>query len=251
LFPQEALEILDAGRTYEGGRGPQEIQFGAARISNFRKDAPPQTILGTEQKTWFLEALRRSDATWKVWACSLGTLDWRADPQNVPSTLAPPWPGAGYAGFGGGDFSSAYTERGEIYDVVRDAGVTGFVTVSGDRHSFWAGYASKSLPPQSFEPLGVAFTTGSVSSPGLVEALEHNLPKDLPLRALYLVDSPDGRRPHPTVNMLLRHGVRSCLEYARSRDLHAARGMSNPDLAPHLSFVDMGRPRICDRATGS
>jgi len=240
LIPQEALEILDAGRSYDGGRPPQEIRFGSARVSNFRKDAPPQTILGAEQKKWFLDALRRSDATWKVWGCSTGTLDWRADPQNVPSALAPAWPGAGYAGFGGGDFSTAYTERNQIYDTVRNAGMTGFVTVSGDRHSFWAGYASKSLPPQPFDPVGVAFITGSVSSPGLVEALEHNLPKNLPLRALYLVESHNGGPPHPTVNMLLRHGVRSCLEYARTRDLTAARRVSNPDLAPHLSFVDMG-----------
>jgi alkaline phosphatase D len=40
--------------------------------------------------------------------------------------------------------------------------------------------------------------------------------------------------------MLLRHGVRSCLEYAKSFDLKAARSLSNPDLAPHLEFVDLG-----------
>ena len=40
--------------------------------------------------------------------------------------------------------------------------------------------------------------------------------------------------------MLLRHGVRSCLEYARSGDLARARALTNPDLAPHLEFVDMG-----------
>lgn len=247
FFPQEVLEILDAGRTHNSGRPAQEIQFGASRVANFRKDVPPQTILGAEQKAWFLDALRRSRATWKVWGCSLGTLDWRADPHKLPVGIVPPWPGGGYAGFGGGDYSTAYTERSEIYDVVRDAGVTGFVTVSGDRHSFWAGYASKFLPPKRFEPLGVAFTTGSVSSPGLVEALEHSLPRDIPLRALYLVDSPDGGRPKPTVNVLLRHGVRSCLEYARTRDLAAARRVSNPELAPHLSFVDIhGRSRLFD-----
>jgi alkaline phosphatase D len=38
--------------------------------------------------------------------------------------------------------------------------------------------------------------------------------------------------------MLLRHGVRSCLEYASSGDIAKARALSNPDLAPHLSFVD-------------
>jgi len=240
LFPEEVLEIVDAGRDYDGGRPPGEIRFGASVVANFRKAAPPQSILGAEQKAWFIDALRRSRATWKVWACSFGTLDVRVDPQNVPRSLETPWPGAGFAGFSGGDFSTAYRERGEIYDAVRDAGVAGFVTVSGDRHSFWAGYASKSLPPKPFEPVGVAFITGSVSAPGIVEALEHNLPKDLPLRALYLVDRKDGPRPSATINMLLRHGVRSCLEYARTKDAAAARRLSNPTLSPHISFVDMG-----------
>jgi alkaline phosphatase D len=39
---------------------------------------------------------------------------------------------------------------------------------------------------------------------------------------------------------LLRHGVKSCLEYAKSGDLVKARALSNPSLSPHLSFVDMG-----------
>jgi hypothetical protein len=49
-----------------------------------------------------------------------------------------------------------------------------------------------------------------------------------------------GEKPQWTINMLLRHGVRSCLEYAKSFDLKAARSLSNPDLAPHLEFVDLG-----------
>jgi len=42
------------------------------------------------------------------------------------------------------------------------------------------------------------------------------------------------------MNLLMHHGVRSCLEYKRSRDAKKARAASNPDLAPHLSFLDMG-----------
>jgi alkaline phosphatase D len=110
----------------------------------------------------------------------------RADPQNLPHGLTKPWPGAGYATFGGGDPSSAYVERGEIYDFIREHGISGFATVAGDRHSFWAGLAAKSLPPKSFEPVGIAFITGSISAPGFVEALEHNLPKEHPLRCLYV-----------------------------------------------------------------
>jgi alkaline phosphatase D len=40
--------------------------------------------------------------------------------------------------------------------------------------------------------------------------------------------------------MLIKHGVRSCLEYTKSGDLAKARALSNPDLSPHVSFVDMG-----------
>src|SRR4029077_11286260 len=40
--------------------------------------------------------------------------------------------------------------------------------------------------------------------------------------------------------MLLRHGVRSCLEYAKSGDIEKARALTNHDLSPHVSFVDMG-----------
>ena len=73
-----------------------------------------------------------------------------------------------------------------------------------------------------------------------MEAHEHKLPKDLPLRPLYLADRPDGTKPDWTFNMLLKHGVRSCLEYAKTFDLDRARALSNPALAPHLEFVDMG-----------
>jgi alkaline phosphatase D len=42
------------------------------------------------------------------------------------------------------------------------------------------------------------------------------------------------------MNLLLNHGVRSALEYARSGDLEKAHAASNPEMAPHLTFVDMG-----------
>jgi alkaline phosphatase D len=246
LIPQEVMEVLDAGREYNGGKPPEVIELGTRRMPNFRKDEPAQTIFGRAQKQWFLERLRTSQATWKIWGNTEGTLDSRADPQNLPPGTTKPWPGAGYAAFGGGgDHSSAYLERAEIYDFIRAHGITGFATVAGDRHSFWAGLAAKGLPPQPFDPVGIVFVTGSISAPGLVEALEHKFPAAHPLRALYLADSPAKHgagkaRPAPAVNMLLKHGVKSCLEYQRSHDITRARKLSNPQLAPHLSFIDMG-----------
>jgi alkaline phosphatase D len=240
MMPEEAMVILDAGRAYNHGQPPATIAYGSTQVPNFRKGDPPQTILGEEQKQWFLERLRNSKATWKIWGNTTATLDMRADPQNLPAGLTRPWPGAAYAGFGGGDHSSAYVERAEIYDFVQKHGITGFATIAGDRHSFWAGLAAKSLPPQPFEPVGIAFVTGSISAPGEVEALEHVFPQQHPLRPLYLGQAAADAKPQPTINMLLRHGVKSCFEYQRAGDIAKARSLSNPDLSPHLSFVDMG-----------
>jgi alkaline phosphatase D len=240
FLPEEAIEILDAGRSYGDGQPPASILYGSQPIPNFSKDAPAQTILGKDQKAWFLERLRTSKATWKIWGNTTATLEMRADPQNLPAGLTKPWPGAGYAGFANGDHSNALVERAEIYDFVQKNSITGFATIAGDRHSFWAGLAAKSLPPKPSNPVGIAFVVGSISAPGFVEAFEHVLPKDHPLRALYLGQAPGDATPQPTINLLLRHGVRSCLEYQHSGDLAKAHAVSNPDLSPNLSFVDMG-----------
>lgn len=242
MVPQEALEILDGARTYNGGQPPATIRSrdGSVEIANIWRQRPSQTILGAEQKAWFLQRLQSSKATWKIWGNTTATLDMRADPQNLPEGMTKPWPWNGYAGFALQDWGTVYVERGEIYDFVRENGITGFATVAGDRHSFWAGLAAKSLPPQPFSPVGIAFVTGSISAPGFVEALEHALPKDHPLRALYVGQGPNDSKPQPTLNLLLRHGVKSCVEYAKSGDIEKARQQSNPELSPHVSFVDMG-----------
>ena len=134
--------------------------------------------------------------------------------------------------------SGSYHERAELYDFVRDRKISGLVTVSGDRHSFWAGYSAKALSPQKFEPIGIAFVTGSISAPGMAEAMEYGLKKH-PLRPLFAVER-EGGRYEATCNLTLKRGVRSALEYAKSGDIETARRLTNPDNAPHLEFIDMG-----------
>ncbi len=242
MSPESLMQILDGGRAFNGGNPPEEVRFNDAHIPNPQRNAPPQTILGAKQKAWFKEKLKSSTATWKIWANSQGALDERADPQNLPPGLTKePWPkDGGYASLGSADFGLAYTERAEIYGLVREAQITGFAIVSGDRHSFWAGYATAELPPGKFEPVGLSFVGASLISLGPMEGNEHNLKKDNPLRTLFLADKPGQEKPDWTFNMLLKHGVRSCLEYAKSFDLQKARSLSNPELAPHLEFIDLG-----------
>ncbi|HEU4733902.1 MAG TPA: alkaline phosphatase D family protein, partial [Kofleriaceae bacterium] len=239
FVPDEVIPILDAGRTYRGGHPPATIRFGGKDVPNPRVDHAPQTVLGVAQKAWLLERLAASTATWKVWGNSFPTLDGRTDLQNLPAALGRPWPGAGFGSIGGDDWTGYRTERAEIFDFVRSRGLTGFAIVAGDRHSFWAGLASKALPPQTFEPVGVEFVTGSVSAPGLMEVAEFRIKPDDPLRPLY-VHTPPGGPQQSMLNFLLLHGVKACLELAKSGDLSRALALSNPDVAPHLSFCDLG-----------
>jgi alkaline phosphatase D len=105
------------------------------------------------------------------------------------------------------------------------------------RHSFWAGYATAELPPGKFEPVGLSFVGASLSSSGPMEAYEHNLPKDAPLRPLFLAERPGQAKPDWTFNMLLKRGVRSCLEYAKNFELRLA------DSRAGSSRRGIGRPR--------
>jgi alkaline phosphatase D len=237
--PEEVIGALDAGRAANGGKPSATLRWDGKDWPNPRKDSPPQTMLGAVQKAWFLDRLKQSRATWKIWGATLATLDFRTDMQNLPKGYAKPWPGVGWASFGGGDWSGCLSERAEIFDLVRDQAITGFAIVAGDRHAFWAGTPAKALPPHDFQPVGVEFVTGSISAPGLAEAAEHKF-ADHPLKAIYMHRPSAGARFQTAANMAALHGVAACLELERSGDVAKARALSNPEVAPHLKFLDMG-----------
>jgi len=235
MTDERANDILDLGRTYDSGRPPATIQFGATAHPNTQADAPPQCYLGIEQMTWFKERLRASRAPWKIWGHSFGTLGWRTDLHNLPAPLRTRWPGAGY-----GILNAGYAlEHAEIFDFVRDERIAGFAIVAGDKHSFWAGYPTKSLPPQGFEPVGVEFITGSISTQGLAEVAEHIVAQDDPLRPLYIYDR-GGATSRCALNTAVLHGVKAALALTETGDLRQARALRNPDVSPHLTFGDFG-----------
>lgn len=235
FLPQDANDAIDIGRAYRGGHPPQTIRFNDRDVPNPSINLPPTTTLGPTQRAWFIEQLRSARTTWKIWGHSFGTLQWRTDLQNLPADFRPAWPSQSY-GLMNDNFRG---ELYEIFDVVKNEGITNFAVVAGDKHSFWAGKLTKELPPDHYDPIGVEFITGSISAVGFAEAVEGRVAHDDPLRVLYLHDRPDGS-VQPAINMTVRHGVRSTLELQRTGDVAAARALSNPDVAPHLAFADYG-----------
>lgn len=235
-MPEEMLDILDQGEAYAGGNPPATIRLGDLEFPNPNAKSPPEAYLGLEQMAWFKDRLRSAKAPWKIWGHSFGTLTLRTDPQNLPAAFAERWPkGATY-----GVLSGAYRiEHAEIFDMVRTEGITGLTIVAGDKHSFWAGYPSKSLPPRAFDPVGVEFITGSISAQGAAEVNEVTMPKDRPLRPLYIYDRPDGSM-ESSYDMTMMHGVKSSFVLKETGDPAKARAARNPELAPHLKFMDHG-----------
>jgi alkaline phosphatase D len=242
FLPDEVNRAIDAGRTYNGGNPPDTLRFGTTEAPNWRKDEPPASVLGAEQKAWFLDRLAKSRATWKVWGNSMGALEARADPQNTPKAPGrPEWPAdGGYGAYTIADWSGHRAERAEILDFVRDHGITGFGAVAGDRHAFYAGVLAPTLPPHPWEPVGFEFVTGSISSVGGGEALPRVTKPDDPLRALSVYDPPNGAPTVSSIDFTILHGVRAAFELQATHDFAKARALHNPEVSPHLSFLDQG-----------
>jgi len=236
VTPQIPFEIMNYGRHYNGDKPPDTIRFNGKDLPNPTKDVHAQTFLGREQRRWFLEQLGASTARWKIWGHSFGTMELRSDYRNLPGELGSKWPkDAGYAVID----NRFLRDKDEIFDFVRDQKITGFAVVAGDRHAFHAGLASKALPPKNYEPLGVEFITGSISQQTLFEVLEVTMAQDHPMRVLHLIDKNDGT-VIPSMNITALHGVRSTLKLKETGDMEQARAVRNPDVAPHLSFLDQG-----------
>ena len=240
VLSDNVVDVFDGGREFDHGKPPDEISFNGASISNPRKHSPPQSMLGVAQKDWFLDKLRESSVPWKLWGNSVGMGEWRIDFQNLPESAGAKWPDAGYATFIDDDWSAYRHERAEVLDFIRSKQIKGVVALCGDRHAFEAALVAPSLPPKAFEPVIAEFITGSVSAPGLFEAAEYSVAKDHPLRAIYLHESATEKTVQPAVNFSMMHGVHASLALKRTGDARKALAERNPQLAPHLSFIDLG-----------
>ena len=241
FIPQDVIEVLDAGRSHGGGKPPATIRFNGADVPNPRVGAPPSSMLGAEQKKWFLDRLRGSAATWKLWGNSVGMLDWRTDLQNLPAEGGPRWPADGFALLGGEDWTGYRTERAEILDFVERERIAGFATVAGDRHAFVAGVLSKSLPPQPFKPVAAEFITGSISAPTLLRerAAQPEAGSTAGARSTSTTSPPvRGRSRRSTCRSVTASAPAS--PSRRTGDRRQALAAANPEVAPHLSFVDLG-----------
>lgn len=235
FVPQDVLETLDGGRSFDNDNPPATISYNGKNIPNPRLAAPTGSMLGSTQKRWFLDRICKSTSTWLLWGNSVGMLDLRCDPTELPADLAAAWPTSGYGVMGAHDWSAYSAERAEILEAAQTA-KRRLVSLVGDRHAFYAGTVSASLALHDFKPVAAEFVTGSISTPSVIEAAAPILAKNHPLASLIL--DRQGEISRPALNITLRHGVKSSLSFGQTGSKQQALALRSPDLAPHLAFAD-------------
>jgi alkaline phosphatase D len=151
------------------------------------EEAPDRTMLGATQKEWFLDKVTNTPRLWKIWGNetmlmqfkllntyvnALGrdrlaaTLEGTEPPQGAQQDLLPA-SGSVYVNLDQWDGYQA--ERREIARRIKDENVKNFVTITGDLHTYLAGYLKEDFDDPLDEPIGTCFMAGSVTSSNLVE----------------------------------------------------------------------------------
>jgi alkaline phosphatase D len=115
------------------------------------------SMLGSEQKSWFIDAVKSSDATWKFWGNETKLLQMVLDLSEFP--LPETFKGTWY--FTVDQWDGFRSERAEILGAL--AGTQNLVALTGDIHAFYGGelYVDFDNPA---EPVAVEYVTAGISS---------------------------------------------------------------------------------------
>lgn len=145
---------------------------------------PDRTMLGSDQRSWFLDGIAASDATWNLVANSvmltpitfLGVTDLPGTPTDVDAVVAP-LANEAITGITGGaipaggvpynvdQWDGYAAEQQAVLTALADAGVGGCISLVGDIHSSWA----CELRTEDARPVGVELVCTSVTSDNVDE----------------------------------------------------------------------------------
>ncbi|MDH5675326.1 MAG: alkaline phosphatase D family protein [Myxococcales bacterium] len=238
-LPLDVVVTLDAGNTANGGDPPASID----NFENVRRDSPPGTMLGAEQKQWFKDVMRATDATFKLWGNSVPLLRVRLDATAVdliPKDLMlgpDAWDGYG-------------TERRELMGFLRDEGIQNVISLSGDHHAHLAGVVHDDYDADSPTPVMVDFATAGISSAAMFTAIAGAIRsaageglEALVAPILKVVNYDETqfggeRKAVPNFNALVLYGSAAANAIADSGDVAEGEALRLPGLNDHLRFVD-------------
>jgi alkaline phosphatase D len=227
----DLVAITDAGSAYANGQPPATLPYGDGTVANPAHDRAPGSLLGEEQREWFLDALKTSSTPWKIWANALPLLPMRLDMSALPMTdyedsifNIDGWAGYPY-------------ELGILMGALEKSGISGVVSLSGDHHMHGAGTVQRSTTDPTAQPVAVDFNVAGISSAPLFEDLLAVAKEDHPdFASLVYRQTNSGVEPVWNISML--DGVLAAYAYNKT-GFSALPSWLGPNAAnPGLRYVD-------------
>ena len=133
-------------------------------------EPPGRTMLGTEQLEWFVEEVTDTDSLWTVWCDEVLTVPFRVGAGRASLYPVP------------GSWDGYTHERRRIARELDRAGVSNFVTLTGDMHCYIVGYKQSEYrdaietrlqgPVPEDDRLGVELMTPAMTSITVAEGLK-------------------------------------------------------------------------------
>ena len=201
------VDIADGGRDYADGKPPEFLPYGDGNTPNPALRRPAGTILGEVQKEWFLDRMKTSEATWKVWLNSVPALPFHVDLSELPSSdyedslfSIDSW--AGYP-----------HELRSLLEYMDEAGITGVVSMSGDHHLHAAGLLKARRDDPSSPSVCAEFSTSCISAEPTYEDAFSSARKKGNEEFALLVYRLENDREIPVWNLTLQDGVAAALSY--------------------------------------
>lgn len=127
---------------------------------------PNRTMLGRTQRNWFLNKIKNSTRTWKIWGNEVMVMQLKIN-NTYTSQLFPGKSGDVF--FNLDQWDGWPAERASILRQVRDDGVKNFVTLTGDIHTYFAGYQKVNFDDPLEAAVATCFVCGSITSANLEE----------------------------------------------------------------------------------
>ncbi|MBD2344974.1 alkaline phosphatase D family protein [Anabaena subtropica] len=136
-----------------------------------QRNEAQRTMLGHRQRDWFVEQICNSSCVWKIWGNGVMTLQLKILSVFATLFLGKRTPDL----FVNLDQWDGYpAERALLFKAIKEAKVKNFVTITGDLHTFVAGYQKLNFDDQNDPPVGVEFVVGSITSSNLAEQITLN-----------------------------------------------------------------------------
>ena len=225
------VEIADGGRDYNAGKPPEYLPYGDGNVPNPARYRPAGTVLGQAQRDWFLEQLKTSGATWKLWANSMPALPFRLDLSNhIFSEYED-------SIFNIDSWSGYPHELRKLLEYIDESGITGVVSFSGDHHIHAAGLLRDRQDGPESPLVGAEFSTSCISSEPMYEDVFNAAQKDKE-RFAPLVYRQENGQETPVWNMTLQDGALAALAYQASGLRKPSRRLGPNRANSGLRYVD-------------